>query len=62
MTNVIIYHEKCDGSQCGECTDACSMDILILDGDKIGIQNPEECSLCEICVDICPNGAIKLQE
>jgi len=62
MANVTIDHGKCDGLECGECADVCSMEVIIIDGEKITIQNAEECSLCEICRDICPNGAIKLSE
>lgn len=61
MAKVTISHEKCDGAQCGECADVCSMEVLILNADQIKVQNPEECSLCEICMDVCPNGAIKLE-
>jgi NAD-dependent dihydropyrimidine dehydrogenase PreA subunit len=62
MAKVAIDYEKCDGAECGECADVCSMEVLIIDGEKIVIQNAEECSLCEICTDVCPNGAIKLDE
>lgn len=34
------------------------MEILIFGKDKIEILNPEECSLCEVCMDICPEKAI----
>ena len=62
MANITINYEKCDGAECGECADVCSMEVIILDGGKIAIQRPEECSLCEVCTDVCPNGAIKLEE
>ena len=62
MANVLIDYGKCDGIDCGECADVCSMEILKLDGGKIIIENPGECSLCETCTDICPNGAIELEE
>ncbi len=48
--------------QCVEkCADACPMEVLIIDGDKLIIQNTEECSLCEVCVDVCPNEAVELE-
>jgi ferredoxin len=62
MAKVTIDHGKCDGAKCGECADVCSMEVLIIDGKKIAIRNVEECSLCEICTDVCPNGAIELGE
>jgi NAD-dependent dihydropyrimidine dehydrogenase PreA subunit len=62
MAKVTINHGKCDGSECGECADVCSMEVLVIDGEKIAIQRPEECSLCEVCTDVCPNGAIELSE
>lgn len=60
MAKVIIDYEKCDGSDCGECTDVCSMQVLVIEGDKIEIKCQEECSLCEVCTDVCQNDAIKL--
>ena len=62
MVKVKIDPGKCDGSECGECADVCSMEVLVLDGNKIEIQRPEECSLCEVCTDVCPNEAIELEE
>jgi len=60
MVKITIDYAKCDGAECGECADVCSMEVIILDGKKITIQNPDECNLCEICTDICPNEALKL--
>jgi NAD-dependent dihydropyrimidine dehydrogenase PreA subunit len=62
MAKVMIDHGKCDGAECGECADVCSMEVLIIDGEKVEVQHPEECSLCEICTDVCPNGAIELKD
>ena len=61
MVNVQIVDEKCDGSECGECAEVCSMDVLVIDGEKVLVKNPDECSLCEVCTDVCPNDAIILQ-
>jgi len=41
--------------------DVCPMEVLIIDGDKIIIQNKGKCSLCEVCIDICPNEAVKIE-
>ncbi|BDZ70305.1 4Fe-4S binding protein [Methanobacterium petrolearium] len=62
MVTIKIVDEKCDGAECGECVEVCSMDILMIDGEKIAIKNPNECSLCEVCTDVCPNEAIILTE
>lgn len=62
MVTITIVHEKCEGAECGECADVCSMEILTIDGEKIAVKNPDECSLCEICTDVCPNEAIILTE
>lgn len=60
MPNVIIDYEKCEGTECGECAEVCSMEVLAIEGDKITVKNQDGCSLCEICTDVCPNEAIKL--
>lgn len=62
MVKVTLDNGKCDGAECGECVDVCSMEILVLKGEEIVIKSEEECSLCEICTDVCPNGAITLEE
>lgn len=62
MVKIIIDYSKCDGENCEECADVCPMEVLILDGDKIVIQNIDECSLCESCVDVCPNEALKIED
>jgi ferredoxin len=38
------------------------MDVLVLEGDEIKIQFQEECNLCEVCMDVCPNDAINIEE
>jgi len=40
----------------------CSMEVLVLEGGKIAVKCQDECSLCEVCTDVCPNGAITLEE
>ncbi len=62
MVQIIIDYNKCDGENCGECADVCPMEVLIIDGDKIIVQNIDECSLCESCADVCPNEALKVQD
>lgn len=62
MVKITIDYNNCDGADCGECVDACPMETLIIEGDKIIIQNKEECSLCEVCMDVCPNEAIEVED
>ncbi|OPX60315.1 MAG: Ferredoxin [Methanobacterium sp. PtaB.Bin024] len=62
MVKITIDHDACEGADCAECVDVCPMEVLILDGDKIIIQNKEDCSLCEVCMDVCPNEAVKVEE
>lgn len=61
MVKVVVDYEKCDGIDCRGCADACSMEVLVIEGNKIVVKCQDECSLCEICTDVCPNGAIILE-
>ncbi|GAB6055161.1 4Fe-4S dicluster domain-containing protein [Methanobacterium alkalithermotolerans] len=60
MAKVVIDHEDCEGADCAECVDVCPMEILVVDGDKIKVQNAEECNECEVCVDVCPEDCIEI--
>ncbi|MFW5928534.1 MAG: DNA-directed RNA polymerase subunit D, partial [Thermoplasmatota archaeon] len=51
--------DKCD--QCGECVEACPVDILEINDDKINVTDIEECTLCKSCVDVCDTGGIDVQ-
>ncbi|MBM4241513.1 MAG: 4Fe-4S dicluster domain-containing protein [Euryarchaeota archaeon] len=62
MAQITIDDEKCEGADCAECVEACPTAILTVKVDKIIIQYVEECNLCEICMDICPNEAIEVNE
>ena len=59
MADITIDMEKCDN--CGDCSDTCPMEVLILKDGKITINDPEECSYCETCVDLCPNECITIE-
>ena len=61
MFEVNIDHEKCNVTESGECVNVCSMEILKVNDDKIELNHPEDCNLCKTCLDVCPNGAIKLE-
>ena len=32
------------------------------EGDKIEIVDPDECSYCEVCMDVCPNECIIIED
>ena len=62
MVKIVIDYETCDGIDCAECVDVCPMEIIVINGEKIDIQNMENCSLCEVCMDVCPQEAVDVKE
>ena len=42
MADITIDTDKCDN--CGDCTDVCPMEVLILKDGKLTINDPDECS------------------
>ena len=46
---------------CGECVKSCSTDALTIKNDKL-IHNSDECQFCEVCMDVCPEYAIRVYE
>lgn len=53
-----LDEEVCEGH--GDCVDACSVNILELEDDKVRILDVEKCILCKACVEACPEDAIKI--
>ena len=53
-----IDAELCNG--CGTCVNSCPMDVIRMDEErkKAIIKYPEDCMMCELCVDYCPENAI----
>lgn len=52
--------EKCVG--CGDCVEACPVDVYeIQDGKSVAV-NADECIGCESCIEVCEEGAITIEE
>ena len=62
MSKITIDYSKCRGDDCAECADVCHMEVLVLKGDKIEIVDPDECSYCEVCMDVCPEECVKVED
>lgn len=52
--------DKCTG--CGDCVDACGMEVLAVENDKVKIVDEDECTECGMCENECSEGAITLEE
>ena len=62
MSKITLDYSKCRGDDCAECADVCPMEVLVLEGDKIVIVDPDEYSYCEVCMDVCPEECIKIED
>ena len=53
-----IDTKLCDG--CGICVISCPMDVIRMEKETniAIIKYPEDCMMCELCVDCCPTKAI----
>ena len=40
MADIIIDNDKCDN--CGDCADVCPMEVLILEDEKLTVNEPDE--------------------
>lgn len=52
----IIYIDKCTG--CGECVDACSLELLYIENEKVKMTEERYCTQCEDCASACAFRAI----
>jgi len=45
---------------CGECVNACPVEVIELENGKAKMAKPDECVECGACVEACPVEAIKM--
>lgn len=62
ITIRIEEHECPQG--CKMCAEACPVDIFSFDGQKVRViaENEDECTICEICLQRCPQNCIKIEK
>ncbi len=56
----VIDREKCTG--CGECVNACPVEVLEVKDEKCEVVKPDECVDCRACEAVCTAGAISFPE
>jgi NAD-dependent dihydropyrimidine dehydrogenase PreA subunit len=60
---LLIDRERCeDGVGCTHCAEICPVDVFgLVDGRLVtDAENEDECTLCELCLQNCPPGALRL--
>lgn len=58
---VEIDRSKCKNG-CRNCIEVCPVDIFAwIDGALVSVEeNEDECTLCDLCLERCPSGAVKI--
>ena len=54
---------KCaDPAACARCAAVCPVDVFRVEAGRLVTdpENEDECTLCKLCLQTCPNGAIRL--
>ena len=54
----IIYAYRCTG--CGTCVEQCPVGVLTQREGKATLAEPDACTYCTLCEDVCPTDAIAL--
>lgn len=60
--SVVIDYDKCKGPECAECVNTCPVEVFEIQDDKVVVAKESDCTLCMVCVDVCPTGAITVKE
>jgi len=60
MYLITIKEDKCTG--CGECVEACPVNLFEMVDGKAVCEDSDGCLGCESRVVVCPDEAVKLQE
>ena len=48
---VEVSEERCVGiAACGKCLPACPVNIFVAQGNRVGVQEEDECTLCDLCL------------
>jgi len=55
---VVIQDELCPES-CTKCINLCPVKLIVREGGRVYLKN-EVCSLCGVCRNICPEGAVTI--
>jgi NAD-dependent dihydropyrimidine dehydrogenase PreA subunit len=55
-----INQERC--SLCKECIQSCTYDVFTMEKAKVYVSNTGDCIECLVCIEICPDNAITLDD
>jgi len=59
MIDVKIDYEACEDNRF--CFEVCPEDVFVLRNSKIVVENPDTCTMCWLCVNNCPTGAVTIE-
>lgn len=62
VPSITINSSICKGPQCSKCAEICPKGVLAFNGETLVVKEGKllECSLCKLCENACPSGAIKV--
>ncbi len=59
FAKIEIDHDRCDFG--GSCVNVCPKGVLEKEGKRIVVKRPENCNLCNSCIETCDIGAITVK-